>query len=146
VAPCVTFEGVVRAIKQEPDGDIHVQVLVEASAQQFINARNTAAQHGALVLEIEPWEHGTHTRRGPNSRRSAPFGGLTAQLHAHPPPAIAYASSARSRPITSRLTAGTKLIRPATFKSSATVRHRMATSRRIRPTRCAGATGEAGSR
>ena len=58
----MTFEGIVRAVKRESDGDLHVQVLVDASAQQFINARNTAAQHGALVLEIEPWEHGAHTR------------------------------------------------------------------------------------
>lgn len=62
VAPCVTFQGVVRAVKRESDGDLHIQVLVDASAEQYINARNTAAQHDALVLEIEPWEHGAHTR------------------------------------------------------------------------------------
>jgi hypothetical protein len=61
VAPCATFSGVVRATKIEQDGDVHVQVLVEASAQHYLNARNTAAQHGALVVEIEPWEHGART-------------------------------------------------------------------------------------
>ncbi len=37
-------------------------MLVDTSAQRYLNARNTAAQHGALVLEIEPWEHGAPSR------------------------------------------------------------------------------------
>ena len=77
VAACVTFEGVVRAVKVEPDGDMHVQVLVDPPATQYLNARNQGAQHGALVLEIEPWEHGTRsTAPDPthvNSHPPAPY-------------------------------------------------------------------------
>ena len=74
VAACVTFEGVVRAVKVEPDGDLHVQVLVDPPATQYLNGRNRAAQHGALVLEIEPWEHG--------ARSTAPD---PTHVGAHPP-------------------------------------------------------------
>jgi hypothetical protein len=77
VAPCVTFDGVVRAVTREPDGDLHVQVLLDASAQRYLNARNVEAQHGTLVLEIEPWEHGARTRASDpthvNAHAPAPY-------------------------------------------------------------------------
>jgi hypothetical protein len=68
VAACVTFDGVVRAVKRESDGDLHIQVLVDAPAQRYLNARNMQAQHGALVLEIEPREHGARTRAADPTR------------------------------------------------------------------------------
>lgn len=75
VAPCVTFTGTVLAIKQEADGDEHIQVRVDQPG--LTNARNDAAQHGALVMEIEPWQRGeTSTALGASAeagRAPAPF-------------------------------------------------------------------------
>jgi hypothetical protein len=56
LAPCVTVRGVILSVHQEPDGDLHVRLRVDADQRdprggQFTNAVNGAQQGGALVLE-----------------------------------------------------------------------------------------------
>ena len=54
IARCRTVTGIVRRVIEEPDGDAHIDVEVDAAFARYINARNRAAQHGWLVVEIVP--------------------------------------------------------------------------------------------
>ena len=56
LAPCVTVRGVILSVHQEPDGDLHVRLRVDAGQRDprgghFTNTTNDTAQGGALVLE-----------------------------------------------------------------------------------------------
>jgi hypothetical protein len=56
LAPCVTVRGTILSVHQEPDGDLHIRLRVDAGQRdprggQFTNAVNDAQQGGALVLE-----------------------------------------------------------------------------------------------
>ncbi|HXB31788.1 MAG TPA: hypothetical protein VNV35_00135 [Puia sp.] len=49
---CTTVTGVIKAMKKEPDGDFHIQLLLDPGQPRFLNQRNIDAQNGCLVLEI----------------------------------------------------------------------------------------------
>ena len=49
--PCLTLTGIVDRIKDEPDGDYHVRLHLDAPFAQLINAANVAQQAGDLILE-----------------------------------------------------------------------------------------------
>lgn len=75
VAPCVTVTGVVIGAKVEADGDAHYQVCLDQPG--YTNAANDAAQRGALVVEIEPWQRGERSTalgaEAVNGHPPAPF-------------------------------------------------------------------------
>jgi hypothetical protein len=49
--PCITVTGVIKSIKQEPDGDLHVRVQLDPEFTNLLNDRNVAGQFGNLVVE-----------------------------------------------------------------------------------------------
>lgn len=55
LAPCVTVAGTIEVTRSEPDGDIHVLLLLDpgqaCAGQPCVDAGNVARQHGDLVLE-----------------------------------------------------------------------------------------------
>jgi hypothetical protein len=56
LASCVSVRGVIVSARQEPDGDLHVLLRVDANQRdprggRFTNSVNDAAQRGDLVLE-----------------------------------------------------------------------------------------------
>ena len=52
--PCVAVTGVVDLVRQEPDGDAHVNLRLAPADDDLLNARNLAGEHGDLVVEIVP--------------------------------------------------------------------------------------------
>lgn len=48
---CLTVTGTIFHAKTELDGDVHIQLTLDAGQKNLLNARNIAAQHGKLVLE-----------------------------------------------------------------------------------------------
>jgi hypothetical protein len=49
---CRTVTGTVRHIRREPDGDLHVQVELDAGQENLLNDANVLQQHGFLVVEF----------------------------------------------------------------------------------------------
>jgi hypothetical protein len=49
---CVTAVGTVRTLRAEPDGDVHIQLLLDSGQESLLNGGNRAQQSGALVVEI----------------------------------------------------------------------------------------------
>ncbi len=47
--PCIEVEGVIEAVRHEPDGDDHIRLRVSDAA--LVNPKNVSEQHGDLVLE-----------------------------------------------------------------------------------------------
>jgi hypothetical protein len=54
VRVCITVTGTVAAVRAESDGDIHVNVGLDAAFAALINDHNTSGEQGALVVEIVP--------------------------------------------------------------------------------------------
>jgi hypothetical protein len=51
VEACISVSGTIHHIKQEADGDDHIQLKLDSDYASLINDRNMAAQAGCLVLE-----------------------------------------------------------------------------------------------
>ena len=51
VEKCISVTGTVHHGKKEPDGDEHIQVLVDSSFSGLLNDKNNSAQQGSLVIE-----------------------------------------------------------------------------------------------
>jgi hypothetical protein len=49
--PCLTVTGVIKSIKQERDGDLHVRVQLDPEFTNLLNDGNVAGQFGNLVVE-----------------------------------------------------------------------------------------------
>jgi hypothetical protein len=49
---CVTATGTVLSVRAEPDGDLHIQLRLDAGQEALLNRGNLAEQSGALVVEI----------------------------------------------------------------------------------------------
>jgi hypothetical protein len=49
--PCQTVSGVIRSIRTEGDGDLHVRLELDPQYANLINSMNVQGQHGDLVLE-----------------------------------------------------------------------------------------------
>jgi hypothetical protein len=49
--PCITVTGVIKSIKQERDGDLHVRVQLDPEFTNLLNDGNVAGQFGNLVVE-----------------------------------------------------------------------------------------------
>lgn len=54
VRPCLTVTGTVVAVRHESDGDIHLNVRLDAPYAGLINQRNVTGEGGALVTEVVP--------------------------------------------------------------------------------------------
>jgi hypothetical protein len=54
VDACTTVTGVVRFVRHEADGDLHINVTVDPEFASLVNASNRAQQRGDLVIEIVP--------------------------------------------------------------------------------------------
>ncbi len=52
--PCLTVTGTVAYVRNEPDGDVHVDLSLPASEAHLLDAANVAHQDGQLVTEIVP--------------------------------------------------------------------------------------------
>ncbi len=50
--PCRTVTGVVVAIREEEDGDYHINVVLDPGQEGLLNDRNRSQQGGALVAEM----------------------------------------------------------------------------------------------
>lgn len=48
---CTTVTGTVAYVRQEPDGDLHVNIKLAARYASMINSANTSYEHGDLVVE-----------------------------------------------------------------------------------------------
>ncbi len=51
INPCITVTGRIAKRKAEPDGDVHIQLRLDAPYKNLLNDRNKIAQNGNLVLE-----------------------------------------------------------------------------------------------
>jgi hypothetical protein len=51
LSKCISVTGVIRHIKQEADGDYHIQVRLDPQFAKLTNARNLSAQAASLVVE-----------------------------------------------------------------------------------------------
>jgi hypothetical protein len=51
VKNCVTVSGVVHIVRNEPDGDPHIQLTLDPPYSAMLNAVNQSRQNGALVIE-----------------------------------------------------------------------------------------------
>ena len=49
--PCITITGVIKSIKQERDGDLHIRVELDPEFTNLLNDGNVAGQFGDLVVE-----------------------------------------------------------------------------------------------
>lgn len=54
VKPCLTVTGTVVAVRDEADGDIHINIRLDPPDAGLINDRNVSGEGGALVAEIVP--------------------------------------------------------------------------------------------
>ena len=52
--PCLSVSGTVAAIRNESDGDIHVNIALAANEAHLLDQANYAHEHGQLVTEIIP--------------------------------------------------------------------------------------------
>lgn len=51
VKNCVTVSGTIHIVRQEPDGDTHIQLTLDPQFNNMLNAINKSKQNGALVIE-----------------------------------------------------------------------------------------------
>lgn len=51
IEECVTVNGTIEFARPEPDGDYHIGLRLDPEFSSMTNDRNTAEQHGDLVLE-----------------------------------------------------------------------------------------------
>jgi hypothetical protein len=51
VQNCVTVSGTIHIVRQEPDGDTHIQLRLDPQFSNILNAINKSRQNGALVIE-----------------------------------------------------------------------------------------------
>jgi hypothetical protein len=51
IQDCITVTGTIKKAKAEPDGDFHITVEVDPEFKHLLNDKNTAGQHGFLVVE-----------------------------------------------------------------------------------------------
>jgi hypothetical protein len=58
LAPCRHASGIVADIRDEEDGDFHVLVRLDAAYSHLVNRENKQQQHGWLVVELMPRDHG----------------------------------------------------------------------------------------
>ena len=58
LAPCRAAAGIVRRIRHEPDGDLHIDVALESRYSRLLNAVNRREQAGSLVVEFMPRDGG----------------------------------------------------------------------------------------
>jgi uncharacterized membrane protein YgcG len=58
LTPCQYAAGVVTAVRNEEDGDLHVIVRLGAAYRQLLDAANYSKQHGGLVVELTPRDGG----------------------------------------------------------------------------------------
>jgi hypothetical protein len=65
ISACKTVTGVIESIRHEPDGDYHVDVLLDSRYASLLNQGNLSAQHGWLVTEIVPADEPGCTRGQP---------------------------------------------------------------------------------
>jgi hypothetical protein len=56
--PCKTARGVIRFIKPEDDGDLHMRLELDAGQENLLNQKNVERQDGKLVLELMPRDAG----------------------------------------------------------------------------------------
>ncbi len=56
--PCKLASGIVREVKREEDGDLHIQLEVDPGQEGLLNGQNHAKQRGRLVLELMPRDVG----------------------------------------------------------------------------------------
>ena len=49
---CKTVSGTVKAIHNEKDGDVHIQLYLDSGSSDLVNSKNISSQNGCLVLEI----------------------------------------------------------------------------------------------
>jgi hypothetical protein len=54
LSACRTVTGIVRSVRREQDGDVHIDVELDQADADAINAKNVLDQHGWLVVEIVP--------------------------------------------------------------------------------------------
>ena len=54
VSACSTVAGVVESVRHEDDGDVHIDLALDATYRSMLDAANGAYQHGWLVLELVP--------------------------------------------------------------------------------------------
>jgi hypothetical protein len=50
--PCQKASGVIRDVRDEEDGDLHILVLLDGPYRRLLNAGNYSQQHGWLVVEF----------------------------------------------------------------------------------------------
>lgn len=55
---CKHASGVVTDIRTEEDGDLHVLVHLDPAFRHLVNGQNRDQQHGWLVVELTPRDHG----------------------------------------------------------------------------------------
>jgi hypothetical protein len=58
LAVCKTAKGVIRFLKLEEDGDLHIQLEVDPAYTNLLNPVNGDEQNGRLVLELTPRDAG----------------------------------------------------------------------------------------
>jgi hypothetical protein len=58
IDPCRHISGTVIATHPEEDGDLHFDVRLDPAYRGMLMANNYAQQHGALVVELMPRDHG----------------------------------------------------------------------------------------
>ena len=54
LATCTWVRGSVSSVRDEEDGDVHVDVVPDAGFDRLLTDGNLTVQHGALVTEIMP--------------------------------------------------------------------------------------------
>jgi hypothetical protein len=58
IDPCRHVTGTVISISGEEDGDLHFDIRLDAPYQGMLMGNNSSEQHGALVAELMPRDHG----------------------------------------------------------------------------------------
>lgn len=51
VRNCATVSGTVHIVREEPDGDTHIQLKLDSQFNNMLNAVNKSKQNSALVIE-----------------------------------------------------------------------------------------------
>jgi hypothetical protein len=58
IDPCRHITGTVVSVSGEEDGDLHFDIRLDPAYQGMLMANNYSEQHGALVAELMPRDHG----------------------------------------------------------------------------------------
>jgi hypothetical protein len=51
IEECKTVSGTIERIKPEDDGDLHIQLKLDAGQENLLNDKNYQVQHGNLIIE-----------------------------------------------------------------------------------------------